>query len=153
MTAAAWIVRVAVTAAFLALVITLTGRRRVSSATTFDLLVALLLGGGAAALAAGTVGIAEGIIGLAVIAWLHLLTATAARRFPRVQRWVWGSPALLVRDGVVQRQALAREGMTTVQLDDCLREAGAERLKDVHELWLEPDGAVSLLRQTPGGTV
>ncbi len=141
--------RVSVALAFLWFVLRVAGKRQFLDAGPLDLVVALLLGALAQAMVLGGVDLRVGLFALGMLVWIHLIGVFGLSRSPRLRVWLRGRPTVLVRDGRVQREALAQEGLTDLQFESLLREAGVTRLGEIAELRLEPDGAPTVTRRTP----
>lgn len=149
MTIASLLVRGVVTVLFLWFIVRLSGKRGLGDVGPFDLVVALLLGNLAKYLMLGLTSVPEGIVALGLLAWMHLLVRMVTQQSAPLHRWLHGDSLVLVRDGRLQRQALARQQLSLASVESLLRENGMERLGDVRELRLEPDGHFSAVRRVP----
>jgi uncharacterized membrane protein YcaP (DUF421 family) len=79
---------------------------------------------------------------------LLVLTVVMSRlvhRYPRVERFVEGSPVDLVRGGRVIERAVRDERVTRQELDSALRRNGVETLEEVHRAVVEPNGEITVL--------
>jgi len=89
--------------------------------------------------------ITEGVIFvLTVIFWSWLLNWLSFR-FPRLKFLTAAPPAVLVKDGRLNRRAMRDALMTREELEQQLREQGVERVEDVRLAMLEGDGEVSVV--------
>lgn len=147
MTIASLLIRGAVTILFLWFIVRLSGKRGLGNAGPFDLMVALLLGNLAKYLMLGLTSLPEGIVALGLLAWMHLSLRLLTQHSAPLHRWIYGNAELLVRNGRLQRRALARQHLTLESIESLLRVNGIERLSDVRELRLEPDGHFSAVRR------
>jgi uncharacterized membrane protein YcaP (DUF421 family) len=145
----ALILRTAVTLAFLWVVLRAMGKRHAIDVGPLDLIVALLLGALAQGLILGDLDLRAGLFALGMLAWLHLIGVFGMSHSTRVRGWLRGEPAVLVRDGRVRRDILAREGITDLQFESLLREAGVTRLGEIAEMRLEADGTPTVTRRAP----
>ena len=148
MTLATLLIRSVVSLLFLWLIVRLAGKRGLGSATPFDLIVAIMLGNLANDTVLGLISIPEGVVGLGMLAWVHLLVKLVTQRFALLHRWCWGGPVVLVQHGRLQRDAMARERLSALHIGTVFREAGIERVNDVQELRQEPDGRYSAIRRS-----
>ncbi len=147
MTIASLLIRGVVTILFLWFIVRLSGKRGLGDVGPFDLMVALLLGNLAKYLMLGLTSLPEGLVALGLLAWMHLSLRLLTEHSTLLQRWVHGDSVVLVRNGRLQRRAVACQQLTMESIESLLRENGIERLGDVRELRLEPDGRFSALRR------
>jgi uncharacterized membrane protein YcaP (DUF421 family) len=64
----------------------------------------------------------------------------------RFRKFVQGSPTLLVHNGQIISAHMARERVTTDELERSLREHGISCVQDVALAVLEVDGSISILK-------
>ena len=81
-------------------------------------------------------------------AWNWLLDLLSFR-FAAVRRFAQPDRLTLIRAGVPQRQNLRREFITLEELEEKLREQGIEKMTDVKVAYLEGDGQISVIRNSP----
>lgn len=118
------------------------GRRLLGQLTPFDLVTLLLL---ANVVQNGMIGPDVSLVG-ALAGVVVLLGANRA-----ISRSAWaratleGHPILLVHDGRILVDALAREGVSLDELETAMREHGFARMSDVESAVLEMDGTISLI--------
>lgn len=141
------LVRVMVSLGFLWLIVRLSGKRGIGSVGPFDLIIAIVLGNLAKDVVLGLTSLPEGVTALGLLAWVHIFIKLLTQRSPLLYGWLWGQPVVLVHHGRVQREALARERLSIRQMESLFRDSGIERLGDVQELRLEPDGRTSAIRR------
>jgi len=131
------------------------GKRLAGQTTTFDLLILISLG----VVLQGVVlqkGAAAAFVFVAVVFTLHRLLAMGSVRWPRLRHLLRGKPRPLIRDGVVDKEALLREDMTIADLKAGLRKAGYDRFDDVETATLEETGQITAACRrapTPRGSV
>ncbi len=124
----------------------LSGKREIGQMTAFDLVVVLLI---ANAVQNAMVGIDTSLIG-GILAAVTLLLANAAvarisLRWPRLRRWVEGTPTLLVLHGKVIPEHMRLEGIDEEALLAALREHGMAEIREVEMAVLEIDGSISVV--------
>jgi len=135
---------------YLALLVGLrrTGKRQVGQMTPFDLLLLLLLANAVQnAMTGPDTSVAGGLAAAATLFAANAAVAWTARRSGRAERWVEGTPTLLIRHGRILEANLAREGITREELLRALREHGVDAVEAVRSAILEVDGTVSVLRE------
>ncbi|ABE48942.1 MULTISPECIES: DUF421 domain-containing protein [Methylobacillus] len=82
---------------------------------------------------------------MTLLGW-NLLFDYLGYRFPLVRQFTESSSMMLVRNGEIQWKNLRREWITKEELMSKMREEGLEKLEQVKEMRLEPDGRISVIR-------
>lgn len=125
----------------------LSGKREVGQMTPFDLTLLLLLSNSVQNAMTGPdnslVGGIAAALTLLLLNWLVAEMSGLNRRFRRV---VQGSPTLLVHNGELVMDHMAREHVTIDEIHRVMREHGIGSLQDVALAVLEVDGSISLLK-------
>lgn len=134
--------------ALLLFVIRVLGKREIGNFTAFDLLVALMLGEIADEIIYGDVSILTGVVTVVTIAAWDLLNSWAGYKSSFIERLTGSSPRVLVKDGRVIEEALARERVSRDELHSLLREQGLDEsdIVEVKAATLEPSGKLSVIR-------
>jgi uncharacterized membrane protein YcaP (DUF421 family) len=124
----------------------LSGKREIGQMTVFDLVVLLLI---ANAVQNAMVGpdnsLVGGILAAVVLLVINALVARLRLRWPRLRRWVEGTPTLLVLHGEVIPQHMRQEGIDENSLQTALREHGIAEISGVEMAVLEIDGSISVV--------
>jgi uncharacterized membrane protein YcaP (DUF421 family) len=125
-------------------------RRHIGSLNLMDLLLVVLIADAAQnAMAAEYRSISEGLVLCGtLIAWNYLLD-WAAFKSKFVARLLEPPPLALVCDGQILRRNLRQEFITKEELLSQLREQGIEEVGQVKLAYLEPDGALSVIKHQP----
>jgi uncharacterized membrane protein YcaP (DUF421 family) len=90
--------------------------------------------------------VTEGLVlVLTIIAWDFAID-WMSHRFRIVGRLVSPPPLLLIRDGVMLRQNLRRELITTEEMMSHLRQQGVSKLAEVKRAYMEADGQISVIK-------
>jgi uncharacterized membrane protein YcaP (DUF421 family) len=131
---------------FLLVMLRLLGKRAVGDATAFDFMVALILGEVVDEPIYGDVPLLQGLVVIAVIAGWHAVNSYLSYRSERFDRLAGGAPRILVRYGVIDREAMRRERMNDGELWTLLRLQQIHDLRDVKQATLEPDGELSVIK-------
>ena len=139
-------IRATVIYVFLLVVVRVLGKRAVGGATAFDFMVALILSEVVDEPIYGDVPLVQGMLVIAVVAGWHFVNSYLSSRSRRFDRLTGGGPAILVRNGVMDREAMRREHVNEEELWSLLRLQGIDDLRDVREATLEPDGLLSVLK-------
>jgi uncharacterized membrane protein YcaP (DUF421 family) len=140
------IIRAVVVYVFILISLRLFGRRELGQFTAFDLVVLLTLSNILQnAMIGNDTSLLGGIIGATVLLSANLGLAYAVFRSKSVQRLVTGEPRILIRDGVLQRQALASQRLTEQDLLAAVHNQGLEDFGRVHLAISEPIGTISVI--------
>lgn len=127
--------------------IRLTGKREVGQMTPFDLALLLLISNAVQnAMTGPDTSVLGGVIAAVTLLVLNVLVTRLAWRSKKARTLIEGSPTLLVRNGQVLQEHLAKEQVTVESLHQALREHGIANLADVSLAVLEIDGAISVLK-------
>lgn len=149
------LLRIAVvsTLAYVAFVVVLrfAGKRSLSKLNVFDFVVTVAFGSTlATVLLSKDVSLAEGVLAFAMLAGLQYLVSRLSVTSARFKRLVRSEPALLVIDGQILHDALARERVTRGEVEAAARSKGIGRLEDIAALILETDGSFSVIGRAAG---
>jgi uncharacterized membrane protein YcaP (DUF421 family) len=96
------------------------------------------------ALVADDKSLAGGLIAAATLIALGHLVGYASWRSKKAERFFEGTPQLLVRNGHVLKETLAKEQVTHSELIEALRREGCTSLKNVRFAVLENDGTITV---------
>lgn len=121
------------------------GKRQAGQMTPFDLLLLLIISNGVQnAMIGPDTSVTGGlVVALALIAWNQLFGWLSSRN-RRVEVWLEGRPEVLVHNGHVFDDVLARNRMSMEELHSALRRQGCFDLADVAFAVLETNGTVSV---------
>jgi len=142
------VVRGTVMYLFLFAVFRLAIKRRIGAVGMADLLVLVIIADAAQNGMAGEYRtVTEGIILLStIIAW-EVLIDFLAFRFRRVERLLLPPPLLLIDRGRILWRNLRQEFVSELELRAKLREQGVTDPAEVDKAYMEPDGAVSVIKR------
>ena len=141
------IVRTATIYVVVLLGVRLSGKREVGQMTPFDLTLLLLLSNAVQnAMTGPDTSLWGGVAAACTLLLMNYLVAELSGFNRRFRRVVQGSPTLLIHDGQLLTQHLAREHVTVDEVERALREHGIASVKDVSLAVLEVDGSISALK-------
>jgi uncharacterized membrane protein YcaP (DUF421 family) len=124
----------------------LSGKREIGQMTVFDLVVLLLIANAVQnAMVGPDTSLIGGILAAVVLLVANSLIARSRLRWPRLRRWVEGTPTLLVLHGEVIPEQMRREGIDEESLLAALREHGVAEISGVEMVVLEIDGSISVV--------
>ncbi|GAC1477085.1 MAG: DUF421 domain-containing protein [Gemmatimonadaceae bacterium] len=144
------VIRTLVIYAFLVVGLRLAGRRELGQLNPFDLVVLLVLSNTVQnAIIGNDNSVTGGILGAVILLGVNYIVGRVIYHHPRVERVVVGRPLLLVGDGRLIRENLAREFITREEIAAAARRQGIDGLDDVGECWLETGGALTFIAKRP----
>jgi uncharacterized membrane protein YcaP (DUF421 family) len=124
----------------------LSGKREIGQMTVFDLVVLLLIANAVQnAMVGPDTSLIGGVLAAAVLLGANALVARLRLRWPRLRRWVEGTPTLLVLHGEVIPAHMRREEIDEETLLEALREHGVGEISGVEMAVLEIDGSISVV--------
>jgi uncharacterized membrane protein YcaP (DUF421 family) len=88
-----------------------------------------------------------GVIAAVVLLTLNWGLNTVISRSRHAEHFLVGGPVLIIHDGHILRDRMARQGITTDELEAALREHGIDDVSDVQMAVLEADGTISVVPQ------
>jgi uncharacterized membrane protein YcaP (DUF421 family) len=139
------IVRAVVVYAAVFVLLRIVGKKHVGEMAPFDLVVLLILSECVqGALTANDTSITGGVIAAATLFGTNKVVGVAAARNRRIERLFDGQPKILVRNGKVCKEVMAREEVTRAELVEALRREGCTSLTKVRYAILENDGYISI---------
>ena len=125
----------------------LSGKREVGQMTPFDLVLLLLISNSVQnAMTGPDTSVFGGIAAAATLLLVNRLVAAISGSNRRLRKVIEGEPTLLVHDGQIITANLAKEHVSTDELDRALREHGINSCHDVALAVLEVDGSISCLK-------
>lgn len=141
-------------AAYVALVILLrvVGKRTLAKLNAFDLVVTVALGSTlATVLLNADVSWAEGATAFGVLAALQLVVSWTTSRAPGGRAALTAHPTVIVRDGVLDEDAMRAQRLTVGEVRQALRSSGVGGLDRVQQVVLESDGTLSVIQTSAAG--
>lgn len=136
----------------LVLVLRVSGKRTLAKMNAFDLVVTVALGSTLATiLLSSTVSLAEGGVGLALLATLQFVVAKLDVHHPVVGRLVKSEPALLLDHGAFCAEVMRRERVTEGEVCQAVRSNGHGSLAGIAAVVLETDGSLSVIASSSLG--
>lgn len=134
---------------FVFAILRLTGKRQVADLQPFDLLITLLIADLAGCAIADTdTPLVYSIVPILGMYLVQQLVTFLCLKSARTRRVVCGSPVILVRDGVVQENAMRENDYTLIDLLDQLRSRDVFDLRQVAFAILETNGTMSVLQKS-----
>lgn len=127
-------------------IIRMGNKRFMGKSTALDVMLGIIFGSVVSRAITGTAPFFPAMAAGATLVLFHWLISAGAFHSPRVGWWFKGEDRELVKNGVLNRQALQRSHITEADLHEALRRHGESpditRIKSAH---LERNGDISLL--------
>jgi uncharacterized membrane protein YcaP (DUF421 family) len=148
------IIRPILVYAFLVILLRVFGKRELAQLNPFDLVVLLSLSNTVQnAIIGDDNSVSGGMIGAITLLVTNYLVVRYLFRHRRLDQLMEGKPATLIKDGHVCKSEMARELLTTAELQSVIRRQGFEGIHDIQTCILEPGGAFSLKAKSPSAEV
>ena len=142
-------VAIRTTVVYLALLtgLRLTGTRQLGQMSTFDLVLLLIIANAVQnAMVGPDTSLAGGLVAATVLIAWHRVIDWWRLRSRGFAKLLAGEGIMLIHHGTILETHLRRDGITRDELVQALREHGVADVKDVMLAVLEPDGAISVIR-------
>lgn len=125
-------------------------RRDAGSVGLADILMVVLIADAAQNGMSGEYkSVSEAFVLIGTIAGWNYFIDWMSFRFGWFARFAQPRTVLLIRNGTLQRSNLKQQMVTETELESQLRTHGIEDLAEVKQASLEPDGSISVIRQSP----
>lgn len=130
----------------------LTGKRQLGQLSAFDFVLLLIIANAVQnAMVGPDTSLVGGLVAAGVLLFWHAVIDRVRRSSRTAARFLGGSAVLLIYRGKILHDHLDREHITSEELLQALREHGVGSIEDVRIAALEPDGAVSVIREDEMG--
>lgn len=139
--------RVAIIYVLMLVMIRVLGKRTIGNLTSFDMLIALIMGDLAGAAIYGDVPLLKAFVAVSTLSALHYGNSWLALRHPGAARLFEGDATIIVENGRMIGRALRRERMSEDEARAELRLEGVEDLDEVKVARVERGGRISVLRE------
>jgi uncharacterized membrane protein YcaP (DUF421 family) len=147
----AWAIAIRTALVYLAVFggLRLAGKRELGQMTIFDLVVILLIANAVQnAMTGPDFSVQGGVLAAFVLLGLNRLVSILRLRGERWERFVEGTPTVLIEDGRLIEEQLRRERLAPAEIEMVVREHGVASLDDVQLAVLETDGSISIVPRT-----
>jgi uncharacterized membrane protein YcaP (DUF421 family) len=132
--------------AFLA-IIRFSGKRTIGSFSAFDFLVALMLGEVVDEIIYGSVSLAQGFVGVGVVALLHYANSWLTYWDHGFAHLLEGAPTVILEKGQLHYPGMRAERMNEKDVMSELRLQGVDDLREVKVAVVEYNGEISVIKQ------
>jgi uncharacterized membrane protein YcaP (DUF421 family) len=148
-----FIVRGFVVYVFLVALLRITGKRQVGQLAPFDLVLLLVLSNAVQnSMNGGDNSIVGGLISATTLVGLNYAVGAATFRSKRVERVIEGRPEVVIHNGKLYDDVMARAQLTHHELNAALRQSGCLSVEEVHLAILENNGSITVTRKADAPT-
>jgi len=124
----------------------LLGKRELGQMTVYDLVLMIVLANSVQnAMVGDDNTLFGGIVSATTLLILNTVLVQFVSRSRRMESLLVGNPVILINDGQLLTDVMAREGISRDQVLSALREHGMDNPTDVHIGVLEVDGSISIV--------
>jgi uncharacterized membrane protein YcaP (DUF421 family) len=140
------VVRSAVVYLFLLMLLRFTGKRQIGQLAPFDLVLLLVLSNAVQnSMTGGDNSVLGGLLSATTLVALNSVVAVVTSRSKKAEALIEGHPVVLIHNGKLYDEMMARANITHHELNSALRQAGCGCVEDVHYAVLENNGAISVV--------
>ncbi|MBF0491388.1 MAG: DUF421 domain-containing protein [Deltaproteobacteria bacterium] len=144
------ILRAVLVYAFLIVALRLAGKRELAQLNPFDLVVLLTLSNTVQnAIIGNDNSVSGGLIGAATLLGINYIVIRFLYSHDKIDRFVEGSPSLLIEDGKVIYSTLKEELITLAELEAAAHKQGFGSLSQIERGVLESGGSISFIGKQP----
>ena len=132
----------------------ISGRRTLANVTVFDFVLVLLIAETAQNALVGADGsLTNAIVLIATLILTDVILSLAKARAHWLDLLIDGAPTVLVRNGVIEHEAMRRSRVSLDDIMQCARgQHGLSRFEEVSDVVLETSGTISIIpKRTDGG--
>lgn len=147
------ILRGALVYVFLLILLRVSGKRQVGQLAPFDLVLLLVLSNAVQnSMNGGDNSLVGGLLSATVLVALNFAVGWLTFRSKRLAAVIEGRPQILIHNGRLFEDVMARAQLTHHELNAALRQAGCACVEEVAAAVLENNGSISVVMRRNGGT-
>ena len=144
-----FILRGVVVYVFLIVLLRITGKRQVGQLSPFDLVLLLVLSNAVQnSMNGGDNSLVGGLISATTLVIVNYLVGFLTFRSKRAEALIEGRPVVLIHNGQLFEDVMARAQLTHHELNSALRQSGCDCVSEVHCAILENNGAITVTTRT-----
>lgn len=146
------IARSAIVYLFLLVILRISGKRQVGQLAPFDLVLLLVLSNAVQnSMNGGDNSLVGGLVSAATLIALNYGVALATFKSKRLEAVIEGRPQVLIHDGKLFEDVMAKAKLTHHELEGALRQGGCASVGEVQSAILENNGAISVIQRKASG--
>lgn len=140
------VVRSVAVYAFLLLILRISGKRQIGQLAPFDLVLLLVLSNAVQnSMSAGDNSLIGGLLIASTLVAINFLVGYATYKNKKLEALFEGRPQILIHDGRLYDDVMAKSQLTHHELDAALRQAGCMSVSEVRSAILENNGVISVI--------
>jgi uncharacterized membrane protein YcaP (DUF421 family) len=133
---------------FLIALLRVTGKRQVGQLAPFDLVLLLVLSNAVQnSMNGGDNSLTGGLISAATLVIINYAVGYATFRSKRFEELIEGRPQVLIHNGKLYKDVMAKAQLTHHELHAALRQAGCAEISHCMSAMLENNGSISVIRR------
>jgi uncharacterized membrane protein YcaP (DUF421 family) len=132
--------------AFLLFILRISGKRQIGQLAPFDLVLLLVLSNAVQnSMSAGDNSLIGGLLIASTLVAINFLVGYATYKNKKLETLIEGRPQILIHDGRLYDDVMAKSQLTHHELDGALRQAGCMTIGEVKSAILENNGVISVV--------
>ena len=140
-----FIIRCVLVYVFLICILRITGKRQIGQLAPFDLVLLLVLSNSVQnSMTGGDNSVLGGVIAATTLVGLNYIVGIATFRSKRLALLIEGRPEVLIHNGTLFEDVMARAKLTHHELNAALRQSGVTCIENVHCAILENNGSITI---------
>ena len=131
---------------FMVIALRIFGKKELSQLNTADIILILLISNAVQnAMVGSNSSLEGGLIAALVLFILNFILKKVMFKSEKIRNFIQQKPEILIHNGVIDFKALAHLEITSIELEEVIREHGIESYKNVKLAMLEIDGNISVI--------
>ena len=131
---------------FMVIALRVFGKKELSQLNTADVILILLISNSVQnAMVGSNTSLLGGLSAALVLFIISFALKRLMYRFKKISDLIQDKPEILIHNGKIEYQTLAKLGITSDEIEEAMREHGVEHYKDVKLAMLEVDGNISII--------
>ena len=132
--------------AFLIFILRISGKRQIGQLAPFDLVLLLILSNAVQnSMSGGDNSLIGGLLIASVLVGVNFIVGYATYKSKKLEALIEGRPQIVIHNGQLYEDVMAKCQLTHHELDAALRQAGCDRIADVRSAILENNGVISVI--------
>lgn len=131
---------------FMIIALRVFGKKQLSQLNTADVILILLISNSVQnAMVGNNTSLYGGIVAALALFVINYIFKKVMSKSEFIKNLVQDKPEILIHNGRIEFETIARLGITNDELQEAMREHGVERYKDVKLSMFEIDGSISII--------
>ena len=132
--------------AFLILILRISGKRQIGQMAPFDLVLLLILSNAVQnSMSGGDNSLVGGLLIASVLVGVNFIMGYATYKSKKLEALIEGRPQIIIHNGNLFEDAMAKCQLTHHELDSAMRQAGCDSVGKVRSAILENNGIISVI--------